>query len=270
MKNPNQRPSAKEALNHNWFKKYNGRRLFTNFKKEEMKPFIDNLLNFSFSKLHQLVFAFLVHNLTETESIQKILKLYRYFNESGNCKLSKEELKKGLLEFKSQEEIEEKIDNLFKELDADNNGTVEFEEFLRACIDKKEIINDKYLSYAFNFLDKNDRKFLSLEEIISAFVNEDNKKLKDDMINILVSKGYDKNGKIIYELINGNGKSKEYKDNQLIFEGEYINGKRNGKGREYNNDKLIFEGTYLNGKRNGHGIEYNIKFEGEYLNGKRL
>ena len=71
-------------------------------------------------------------------------------------------MKKGLLEFKSQEEIEEKIDNLFKELDADNNGTVEFEEFLRACIDKKEIINDKYLSYAFNFLDKNDRKFLSL------------------------------------------------------------------------------------------------------------
>lgn len=199
MKNPNQRPSAKEALNHKWFKKYNGRRLFTNFKKEEMKPFIDNLLNFSFSKLHQLVFAFLVHNLTETESIQKILKLYRYFNESGNCKLSKEELKKGLLEFKSQEEIEEKIDNLFKELDADNNGTVEFEEFLRACIDKKEIINDKYLSYAFNFLDKNDRKFLSLEEIISAFVNEDNKKLKDDMINILVSKGYDKNGLIGFE-----------------------------------------------------------------------
>ena len=83
-------------------------------------------------------------------------------------------------------------------------------------------------------------------------------------------KGYDKNGKIIYELINGNGKSREYKNNQLIFEGEYINGKRDGKGREYNNDKLIFEGTYLNGKRNGHGIEYSIKFEGEYLNGKRL
>jgi len=36
-------------------------------------------------------------------------------------------------------------------------------------------------------------------------------------------------------------------------------------------EKLIFEGEYLNGKRNGNGKEYysnsNIKFEGEYLRG---
>ena len=63
-------------------------------------------------------------------------------------------------------------------------------------------------------------------------------------------KGYDENGIIIYELINGNGKVKEYNENKLIFEGEYLNGKRNGKGKEYDlNDKLIFEGEYLNGKR---------------------
>ena len=29
------------------------------------------------------------------------------------------------------------------------------------------------------------------------------------------------------------------------------NGERNGKGKEYYNGKLIFEGEYLNGKRNG-------------------
>ena len=63
-------------------------------------------------------------------------------------------------------------------------------------------------------------------------------------------KGYDENGIIIYELINGNGKVKEYNENKLIYEGEYLNGKRNGKGKEYDlNDKLIFEGEYLNGKK---------------------
>ena len=36
----------------------------------------------------------------------------------------------------------------------------------------------------------------------------------------------------------------------VIFEGEYINGKKNGKAKEYNyNGKLIYEGEYLNGKR---------------------
>ena len=83
-------------------------------------------------------------------------------------------------------------------------------------------------------------------------------------------KGYDKNGKIIYKLINGDGNARDYKKNKLIFEGEYKNGKRNGKGREYDNDKLIFEGNYKNGKRSGHGIEYSIKYEGEYLNGERI
>ena len=37
----------------------------------------------------------------------------------------------------------------------------------------------------------------------------------------------------------------------IIFEGEYLNGKRNGKGKEYNyyNGKLEYEGEYLNGNR---------------------
>ena len=59
-----------------------------------------------------------------------------------------------------------------------------------------------------------------------------------------------------------NGKGKEYnKYGELIFEGEYLNGKRwNGKGKEYTYllDKLLFKGEYKNGKRwNGEGKEYN-------------
>ena len=87
-------------------------------------------------------------------------------------------------------------------------------------------------------------------------------------------KGYDKNENVIYELINGNGKIKEYNyDGELEFEGEYLNGKRNGKGKEYNdNGELEFEGEYLNGEKNGKGKEYSngeLIFEGEYLNGTR-
>ena len=39
-------------------------------------------------------------------------------------------------------------------------------------------------------------------------------------------KGYNKNGNIIYELHNGNGNVKEYSWNKLIFEGEYLDGKK--------------------------------------------
>ena len=97
------------------------------------------------------------------------------------------------------------------------------------------------------------------------------------------------------EYLNGkrNGKGREYEKNHLsnlIFIGEYINGKKwngkgynnnniiyelkNGKGyiKEYKFDQLIFEGEYLNGEKNGKGKEYynnDITFEGEYLNGKK-
>ena len=78
------------------------------------------------------------------------------------------------------------------------------------------------------------------------------------------------------EYLNGkrNGKGKEYYDSgRLQFEGEYINGKRNGKGEEFwGNGSIKFEGEYLNGERNGKGIEHwdngYLRFEGEYLNGK--
>ena len=67
---------------------------------------------------------------------------------------------------------------------------------------------------------------------------------------------------------------KEYNfDGKIIFEGEYLNGKRNGMGKEYNNGELLFEGEYLNGKYwNGKIKGYNpmgyLEIKGEFLNGK--
>ena len=85
-----------------------------------------------------------------------------------------------------------------------------------------------------------------------------------------------KSGK--YKIGGKNGLGKELKLNtdNLIFEGEYLNGKRHGKGREYDTDNtpiLKFEGQYLNGKKNGKGRTYyyngELEFDGEYLNGMK-
>ena len=101
-----------------------------------------------------------------------------------------------------------------------------------------------------------------------------NKAFQDKLnINIIHYKLFSKK----YLIFETERKSREYnKDNgYLIYEGEYLNGKRNGKGKEYNYlGELIFEGEYYNGKRNGKGKEYEctfgkLLFEGEYLNGKR-
>ena len=62
-------------------------------------------------------------------------------------------------------------------------------------------------------------------------------------------------------------------NDESIFMGGYLNGKRNIFGEEYFHDRVIYRGEYLNGKRHGKGKEYNndgtLKFEGEYLYGKK-
>ena len=99
-------------------------------------------------------------------------------------------------------------------------------------------------------------------------IYEGNKNIKifDKYNDELVFEGEFSNGR-------KNGKGKEYDNGRLIFEGEYINGEKKGKGKEYyDNDKLKFEGEYRYGIRNGKGKEYykngELKFEGEYHYGK--
>ena len=71
---------------------------------------------------------------------------------------------------------------------------------------------------------------------------------------------------------------KEYKNDILKFEGEYLNDKKNGKGKEYDiNGKIIFEGEFLNGIQKSKRFKYKyddydyltLEYEGEILEGKK-
>ena len=99
------------------------------------------------------------------------------------------------------EEIEKKVDNLFKILDADINGFIEYEEFLRACIDKRELFNDAYLKYAFKFLDRNNNNVLSSEQLISSFLvkKQKNELFELSIINAINEVDEDEDGKINFK-----------------------------------------------------------------------
>ena len=75
---------------------------------------------------------------------------------------------------------------------------------------------------------------------------------------------------IIYE---SKIRGKEYYGyfDKLIYDGEYLKGKRYGKGEKYyHQNKIFFKGNYLNGERNGNKKEYykngELLYEGEILN----
>ena len=191
--NTEKRYSAKEALNHPWFQKYGGRNLFDNFKQDDIKSYIENLFNYKYnSKLQELVIAFLVHNLSNNDDTLIILKMFRHFNKAGDCKLTKKELTLGLYDYKEKEAVDEMVDIIFERLDGDNNGYIEYEEFLRACIDKKLLMTRENLKYAFKFLDKDNSRTLNAQKIISAFLAKSNKEF-EAIFNIYL-KEVDKDG----------------------------------------------------------------------------
>ena len=158
-----------------------------------------------------------------------------------------------------------------------------------------DIKSDYLIKIIFSFQDE--RRQLDIIKYNKFFqkkisVNINNYKMISGRYKIMgidgIGKEYDSyNDNLIFEGEYKNGrryKGKEYNTfDKLVFEGEYLNGKRwngsgikDGKGyvKEYNKDNiLIYEGQIENGEKNGKGKEYYdkniLKFEGEYLNGKR-
>jgi calcium-dependent protein kinase len=199
-RNINKRLSANEALNHNFFTKFNGRALFSNFTNSDIQTYLDNLLNYKFqSKFQQLVLAFVVHNIPQNKETKIILKLFRYFNLSGNCKLTKVELINGLYKFRDKDKVDKVIDDIFLMLDGDNNGYIEYEEFLRACIDKGSALNNDNLRYAFKFLDKDNSGTLSVDKIMGAFVKKENPTLISIFKHTIKEVDRDKDGLINFD-----------------------------------------------------------------------
>ena len=169
------RLSAKEALEHPWFSKFDADLIYKNLNENIIITFINRLIQFKIkNKFQQIVLAFIVHNITEDEEVRNIQKLFRLFNKNNDGWLTKEELYIGLCKYKDEDEINEIIDGIFLMLDSSNSGFIQYEQFLRACIEKEKILNDKHLLYAFNFIDKDGVGKLTIQSIKHSFDGNEN------------------------------------------------------------------------------------------------
>ena len=120
-------------------------------------------------------------------------------------------------------------------------------DYINDIISKgKEYNDDWLLKFEYEYLYEQKRKG---KDYIKGKLEYEGEYLFDRKYN---GKGYDENGNIIYEIINGNGKVKEYdKGERLTFDGEYLNGRRwNGIFRIYNvNGTILIEEEYKNGEK---------------------
>ena len=105
-----------------------------------------------------------------------------------------------MLNFVSEEFLQN-FDGILSLLDGDNNGYIDYEEFLRATIDRKILINEKVLKLAFKFFDKDNMGFISKNRIKNNFVGIN---MTEEVFNAIFDEiDLDKDGQIDFNDFKG-------------------------------------------------------------------
>ena len=175
------RISANEALNHKWFKKLNIKERLNEISYETIKSVLDNIVNFKpKTTLQKLCLSYLARNLHD-ENIQNATHLYCQIDINNDGEVQENEFVNRLKEIieKTGENVDIKyLKKLFKTIDTDKSGIIEYSEFLAAAINKEKIINEETLKESFDFFDKGKNGVINLNDLKVVF-----KKFKGFSIN---------------------------------------------------------------------------------------
>lgn len=152
----NKRISIGEALKHAWFASYLIKKQPT---MDQINEYYRNIVNFKTDQkffFQHATLAFMVHHIVKKEQTDGIRKMFISLDQKGDGKLTYSEIING---FKKCNNFNEKeLLKILKFIDYSKTGTIEFEEFIRACINKNELLTDENLKTTFQLFTKDETK----------------------------------------------------------------------------------------------------------------
>jgi calcium-dependent protein kinase len=113
---------------------------------------------------------------------------------SGDGKINQKELLKGLQSKINSDTLEKDVEMIFKNIDGDNNGYIEYEEFVRAAVDKESFLEENVLRFAFRYFDKDNSGEICYDEIKEVFEESVSDKCKVEQALTKIIKEVDVNG----------------------------------------------------------------------------
>ena len=185
------RYTAKQVLQHSWFKNASNVPLSaTNF---DTTFFIDYVRG---SQLKKMSLLYIASRLDENE-IENLKKAFEAFDDCKDGQITFDELKKGLLQLKTHKLNEKDIIQLFNTIDVDQNGKIDYTEFLASTIQKINYLKNERLYEAFCMFDKDKSGHITKEELLKALKAEKSKEKEIEKYIKAVDKNGD--GKIDYK-----------------------------------------------------------------------
>lgn len=213
VKNPDDRIKLKDALDHVWFKKLNLIEKTNYIERSVLLKQICNLKNYNYKKtLHDAVLTFLIHNSLHLPQMRDSCKMFNLFDYNKDGVVSIEDLNKAIENYiynqdygeyyEEFENCEFLADEILSNVDKNQRGYIEFEEFVKACVDKERLLADDILRYAFSYFDKDKSGDITVGELMMAFFgdkndNNNNNKESADLIERMMREvDEDGNGEI--------------------------------------------------------------------------
>lgn len=170
----NKRIKADAALKHKWFQIYKSKEIRVEVDPKIIEECIENLKKYKkSSEIQEVALAYLVHNNPELKEVDTACKIFGMIDKNGNGKINQEELYNGLSELYKSDRLKEDVAEIFRNIDINNDLYLEYEEFVRAAIDKSIFLTDDSLKFAFNFFDKEGKGEITAKDLINVFSGDE-------------------------------------------------------------------------------------------------
>jgi calcium-dependent protein kinase len=206
---PNKRMSITDCLKHHWFKSFPIR---CSPSLDQLSIYLKNIISFKTDPKYffqHATLAYMIHHITKKEETDEIRNLFIYLDQKGDGKLTYHEIITGFKKCKNFNERD--LYKVLKFIDVSKGGHIEYEEFVRACVNKVSLLTEENLKTAFLLFTKDESKlYISPMEFkgILGLQTKFSDKMWEGIIKEIDANG---DGQIEYD---------EFKDMMLKFTGE--------------------------------------------------
>ena len=142
--------------------------------------------------------AFIASQLVSKEETKDLEMVFKQMDKNGDGVLTKEEVMEGYEEVFGIQLNEDEIDRIFKNIDLDGSGALDYTEWVIGTLNDQVMLNNQKLKQAFEMFDKDKSGTISADEIkqMLGFSSALEHKLVQDIISEVDENG---DGEIQFE-----------------------------------------------------------------------